>query len=252
MESSAGREGVGGSPAAERGGWGRLWGLRSCWSPAQAQAFRERIRCLTSPSESVFISFFRLEALRWNGKKVLAKCAAKPSDYFFFLFFLIKHSKTNKTPVSSIWLTLSETINIYSSITCSFSVGAFQAPGCISALQECWALHQPNGGLQTCFVLEGCFFSPPSCCSHLDWGLYGWIYLKITEETNIYFFFPLLLVLVHLLSVLIYAKCVEIFNWIFLVLYTDIARKIIAVQIGVFLEPLCSLLMLFPNACVGK
>lgn len=107
-------------------------------------------------------------------------------------------------------------------------------------------------GLTDLLCPGGLFFSPPSCCSHLDWGLYGWIYLKITEETNIYFFFPLLLVLVHLLSVLIYAKCVEIFNWIFLVLYTDIARKIIAVQIGVFLEPLCSLLMLFPNACVGK
>lgn len=72
------------------------------------------------------------------------------------------------------------------------------------------------------------------------------------HRRNNFFSFFLPLVLVNLLSMLIYARFVEIFTWIFVVLCTYIARKIIAVQIVVFLEPLFSLLMLFPNVCVDK
>lgn len=74
--------------------------------------------------------------------------------------------------------------------------------------------------------------------------------MKITEETILFFY--LLLVLVHPLSMLIYARCVEIFTWIFFVLRTYLARKIIAIQIVVFPDPLFSLLMLCPNVCVDK
>lgn len=45
------------------------------------------------------------------------------------------------------------------------------------------------------------------------------------------------LVLANLLSMLICTRCVKRFAGIFLVLYTYIARKIIAAQIAVLLEP---------------
>lgn len=62
-EKSARREAVGGRPAADWGAWwmGKAGGVWSCWSPVLAQGFRERIWCLISASESIFISFLDLK-----------------------------------------------------------------------------------------------------------------------------------------------------------------------------------------------
>lgn len=110
------------------GGW-------SYWSPMVNQGFGERIQCLAVMS---FSSFFFFPFLTGNWAEMEKKSlynVQQKAKWFFFLFNQAEQNEQN--PCGSIRLTLSKAINIYSSITCCFPVGAFQAPSCISALQGC-------------------------------------------------------------------------------------------------------------------